>query len=363
MYETSATGEQLHISYLNKKGALRQAFSQTAINITPFVATVEEEEEGIDGNVWENFVLVNRYLGGAELINGQSVGINNGLPTPNISVFINAPYDNNNLYYNDNFNASATYENFIGEHTAELIQGLALNEGIGNSPQERMLHGMKILREFINESFPNLANVLLHISENDIRKSDNSNNLHVLGNDVPPILDLFNGVNAKIGRLGITESSLNNYFGGDSNNIVRAVQEVLNHNSAATDGVLTMTSNDFVTSTSFGLSPHISAKFGCYFPEIGGCLYGKVGLIQLSVHIATIVRNHTIENEKFNKTTPFVALGATKSIAENMFVTLEVSHAFKTGKKLGDIRIVTSTIDRKVGISKTELRVMLVYKF
>jgi hypothetical protein len=51
-----------------------------------------------------------------------------------------------------------------------------------------------------------------------------------------------------------------------------------------------------------------------------------------------------------------------KNINDRWGIGVELSHAFKTKKKLRDIKIFNYTLENNTSISKTDLRVLLTYR-
>ncbi|MDR1982652.1 MAG: hypothetical protein LBQ08_02535, partial [Holosporaceae bacterium] len=58
----------------------------------------------------------------------------------------------------------------------------------------------------------------------------------------------------------------------------------------------------------------------------------------------------------------FIAVGATKNIDDRWGVAIELSHAFKTTKRLEDIRIFGNTVENRTDISRSSFRVMATYR-
>jgi hypothetical protein len=121
--------------------------------------------------------------------------------------------------------------------------------------------------------------------------------------------------------------------------------------------------NYIQTKTSFGVCPHISLKVGYFFNEMKANLYAKFGAIMLNGHVIPQNNLYGIAEEKFNKIAPFAAIGAEKNISDRWGVTLELSHAFRATKRLGDINILGCRMQNRTSVSKSSIRVMAVYRF
>ncbi|MDR1236122.1 MAG: hypothetical protein LBJ96_03880 [Holosporaceae bacterium] len=115
--------------------------------------------------------------------------------------------------------------------------------------------------------------------------------------------------------------------------------------------------------TSFNVCPNISLKFGYFFTEFNACLYAKIGGILLDAHVTPAANLYDVKEESFRKITLFLALGATRSIGNNWSVAIELSHAFRTKKRLQDIQALGHRLQNDITVSKSDIRILFVYRF
>lgn len=104
-------------------------------------------------------------------------------------------------------------------------------------------------------------------------------------------------------------------------------------------------------------------KVGYYFREIRGCLFAKLGLIHLNGHVIPVNSAYGIQEEKFHKVAPFVAVELMKNINEKWGWAVEISHAFRTKKKMKDVHLFGMKVENSTSISRTNVRLMAMYRF
>jgi hypothetical protein len=170
----------------------------------------------INGNVWRNFIRVNRYLGGATNVDIPGLINQDGTPGPAISAFIDGPLVGT-LYVQNGVNNAATFQNFIGPYTVQSM--LDLGNGVLSS-------AMKKMRDFIVSHNTDLANILMSIGESDVGGLAGSSvhgNIDLVDAEaVRKLLFLFFGGVDTFESIGITAAAAE-LFDGNTERVERAI--------------------------------------------------------------------------------------------------------------------------------------------
>jgi hypothetical protein len=115
---------------------------------------------------------------------------------------------------------------------------------------------------------------------------------------------------------------------------------------------------------SFGVCPHASFSLGHYIDDIGACLYAKAGIIQLRGKLKLRDGDTNSlggEYGKFNKATPFFAIGLRKNICSKLDISLEFSQTIKVNVPL--VKATGITPPATFGVNKSAIKVVLIYRF
>ncbi|MDR1235849.1 MAG: hypothetical protein LBJ96_02470 [Holosporaceae bacterium] len=333
--------------YLRRQYAISQVFSSHFRVLSPYlIPTIPLNSAQIDGNVWRNFLKVNRYLGGS---NDAGLANPDGTPGAAIANFVNGAY--RALFVDPGNEPLASYFSFLEQ---DVANSLSLTFGRGNPSL-----ALRELRNFIVASNPDLANTLRSIGENDIGGLAGSNINGALALVDPQaiirLLSLFTGSVPNFNDIGIANAAL---FGGDINRVNNAIRWAFSGNFLEN---ATLEIANISKKSSFGVSLYLALKVGYFYDEIKTCLYAKIGITQLNGYTIPASNIYGLQNEKFNKITPFAALGVMRNINNNWGIIVEISHAFKTKKKLRDIEIFGHRIKNNVEISRSDIRIMATY--
>jgi hypothetical protein len=313
----------------------------------------------MDANVWRNLIRVLRYIG------GDNVDIHNNFVTdpPHAGeVYIGlAPIVSN---------PNATLSNFMENSISRITE-------IGNG---NLFDGLREIREFVNRQYYACATVVRHIADLDLQ--DPIARGALINTNLAGAGDLdTNGVYLIANFLGNQTMALPlidlRVLGVDPNNVAGYTIDDLwadlnsiffpnsNDNAALAfpRGVNAATiRNNVETKASFEVCPHVAFKVGYSFEELGASLYVKFGAMQLKGRVTPVNDVFGMGDEKFNKVTPFVAVGVTRNLDERWGVSVEVSHAFRTTKRLPDVKIFRHTIENRTSISRTNVKIMVVYR-
>jgi hypothetical protein len=333
--------------FQQRRFAISQIFSSYFRVLCPYLApTVPLNNAQIDGNVWRNFLKVNRYLGGS-----SDVGLTNpdGTPGPAISNFINGAY--RLLFVNPGNEPLASYPSFIEQHVVDNLTSL----GNGN-----ISLAIRELRNFIVASNSDLANTLKSIGENDIGGLGGSG-VTGAANPINPVaitrlLDLFAGTVQNFNDIGIVNAAL---FSGDINRVNNAIRWALGNGLLEVPGA---NSFNIKTKATFAVSPYITLKLGYFFDEIRTCLYVKAGIIRLNGKVSSDNPNFIIKEDSFRKVAPLLAVGLNKNWSEKWGVGIELSQTIKVKKNLTISTPYGYKINNNTTISKTNLAITVTYK-
>lgn len=296
---------------------------------------------------WENLVRVIRYIGG----NGDDIR----------SDFVTGPAHAEGAFLNPTRgNPNATLRNFMGR-TMDRIRVL----GGGDE-----LEGLRQIREFVVTRYPNYANVLRHVAEQDLGATVNS---RVPGGgadlDGASALDISNFLNnIRMDAFDFEDIGVN-----DANVCALAdLQSEMNslyHPTSADDTVFAYPygrgeiSNEVKSKTNFDVCPHISVKAGYYYKELKTSLYVKAGLIQLNGRITPVSDWWSLRDEKFKKIAPFFGVGFIRNIDRHWSMMGEITQTLKVTKNLSEIRVFGYTIKNRAKIKRTNARFMFTYSF
>ncbi|MDR2794410.1 MAG: hypothetical protein LBB12_01375 [Holosporaceae bacterium] len=350
--------------YSTKEGILRQMFDNIATSPDALgddypVVTLAGSHI-INAGVYGRFVQAMRYFGGTS---NFSIGNRNN--------FMTAPAGGGVFDGTYNANANAVFVDFIGERTAGNIRGLS-----GSNLQA----GYAVMHEFIRSNFPTIADALGHMAERPMMAEN-----PIAGPSVDPngnvnndgTVDVNGNVHWAVAR------ELSRFFGGDyviyeyenigvnpaGRNIAdlrREMEDLYNpdnsHIRPRLSAVEMRALSDFRSKTSFGICPYAAIKFGYFVNEINGLFYAKIGVTQLQGHV-DVINDFIEKKDKFHTIAPLVVVGISKMLTQNCGVSIEVSHAPKTNKKLRDIEWKGYKVENNVGISKTDLRILVTYTF
>lgn len=344
-----------------KRDILRQMFQETANSFETGLgaAGVGTYNNVVSANVWSDFVNVLRFIGGADVDIRNNFSI---APADGNALFSSAtahpPYD---------ANPNANLRNIIGNTCTNIT-------ALGNGDT---FSGLQQIRDFVNRRYPTCAAALRNFAEADLRDlpgvvPGTSAGGGVALTDALLLMlnDFFRGAmltTSAFEDLGINPASMGSATFDDLEADVGRI-----YNPTATDnnalafpgGVdLATIQNNVETKASFNVCPHLAFKFGCYLQELGGMLYAKVGIIQLSGHVTPVNNLYGLQDEKFRKITPFAAVGLMKNINEKWGYVIELSHAFKVTKNMKDVEIFGIRVKNKTSISRTNVKFMVTYRF
>lgn len=342
-----------------KREILRQMFHETAVSFDMKIMPndLNSYNNVIAANVWNNFVNVLRFVGGA------NVNIQNN--------FVTDPADANPLFdpTTYNANANARLQNIIGNTYARISV-------YGNGD---VFSVFQDLQEFVTNRYPICAAALRNFAQQDLYPVS-STGPAIAGTaagggtalpDVSVFLlnDFFSGrlFTSYLAAIGVNPANMG---GATWDNLVAEINTILNP-SAADDAALAVPAgvdvrtvqHNIQTKTSFGVCPYVAMKLGYYFREIRGCLFAKLGLIHMNGHVIPVNNVYGIQEEKFHKVAPFVAVELMKNINEKWGWAVEISHAFRTKKKMKDVHLFGMKVENSTSISRTNVRLMAMYRF
>ncbi|MDR1236090.1 MAG: hypothetical protein LBJ96_03710 [Holosporaceae bacterium] len=339
-----------------KRDILRQMMHETANAFDTGLEAVGIGEHAavVAPNVWRDFLSILHYIG------GEDVNIRN-----NFTINPSAPgglYDGG---YNQNLNAT------LGNIMANSRERITV---LGNGD---LFVGFGEIRRFLTERCAVCAAAFRNFAEQDLRD--------LLNNPIPgtsfaganPLNDValfvlssfFRGTMQQLNKLenvGINPANMNGYAFAD----LQAAMNSIYTPTADDDSALALPRgvnaatirNNLETKASFEVCPHVAFKVGYSFEELGASLYVKLGAMQLKGRVTPVNDIFGMGDEKFNKVTPFAAVGVTRNLDDRWGVSVEVSHAFRTTKRLPDVKIFRYTIENRTSISRTGVKVMAVYR-
>jgi hypothetical protein len=349
--------------YSKKEGILRQMFdniatSPDALGDDYHVVTLAGSHI-IDVEVYGRFVQSMRYFGGT---GDFSLGNHNN--------FMISPAGGGVFDGTYTANPNAVFADFIGERALINIRNLANGDLQG---------GYNAIREFTGENFPAIADALGHMAEQPIIAGD-----PVRGPSVNPNGNANNDGTVEAGNVHWTVArELSRFLGGDyviyeyenigvnpdGRNIAdlrREIDDLYNPDNSHIIPQLSQAEmralSNFQNKTSFGVCPYAAIKIGYFFKEIQGCIHAKIGVTQLHGRIDAI-NNFIEKKDKIHKIAPLIAVGVNKMLTQNCGISVELSHALKTNKKLKDIEWKGYRLENNVIISKTDLKVLVTYTF
>lgn len=343
-------------------------------------------------DVWKNLIGTFRYLGGTD-----KTADSDGFPSNSkVRNFITAKSNGLGVWDDDRYTQLADgndhcygYDNAqFADFVPKSIQNIRdFGESIAENGSDSALSAMRAIRNYTISYHPEVATILRYIGQNAM----DSNGIKALAynNDDDPIYDGSGDVpdlaTCLLGRFfmadglelrSITEPGIPADKlppkGDDIAQMKTAINALLTLYHAP-DGEPSYeslgkkessASSWLKTRTSFGVCPYISVKLGYFYKELDACIYTKVGAIQLRGKVTPANDFYDIQDGKFRRFTFFAALGISKDIGDSFGIDVEISHAFKTAKKLRNILILnTYSIDHKVSLSKTSLKAVVTYSF
>ncbi len=316
----------------------------------------------VDSGVWNSFVSVLRYIGGANI----------DVSNPHLRQFITSPAHAGGIFNPPN--ANATLRNFMGRAMDRITEAGRLEISSINADQN-LYRGLAIMREFVTTRYPLYAQALSHIADQDLSlyntNGTQAGSRYGGGTDLNgetsfSMLCFFRNawIYINLNHIGINPATLNE-------DELEAVMNTIYVPTAADDAALAVPAgvdvrtvqHNIQTKTSFGVCPYVAMKLGYYFREIRGCLFAKLGLIHLNGHVIPVNSAYGIQEEKFHKIAPFVAVELMKNINEKWGWAVEISHAFRTKKKMKDVHLFGMKVENSTSISRTNVRLMAMYRF
>jgi hypothetical protein len=350
--------------YSSKEGILRQMFD----NIGDDAFDTQDVDDGLQyvlrEEVYGRFIISMRCLGGTS-----------DFASANSNGFMTSAADNHGIWYNPGggyqANPNAVFANFVGGMTMANLSNL----GNGN-----LQVGYEAMREFTRENFPAIYDALGHMAEQRIVVMDNAVAFgpsvnrdgtvnadgtivayNILWNVPHQLATFFNDEYIDgYENIGV------NPAGRDIEALRREIEDLYNPDNSNIRYQLSASElremNNFRNKTSFGVCPYAAIKFGYFINEMKGLVYAKVGIMQLHGNVAAI--NDFLEKkDKFQKITPLFAVGVSKMLSDECGISVELSHAMKTCKKLKDIEWKGYTVENRVSTSKSSLHIMINYNF
>jgi hypothetical protein len=340
----------------------------------------------VNANPWQNLIGTFRYLGNAA---GSSNA--DGFPSDmNVRNFIIADSNGQGVYNTLGYlpapgGGDVSYNNAqLADFMPRVIENLReFGAHIsGRNGNEALLAGIREIRDFTSARFSAFASILQNIAAGNITSPGGAAVLYGgagnLSDNAANVIAEFIGGEIRYGRLfnfirnlsevgiplGVLPGATPAEQLQSAINVILSIYNPTTGVFALPPGVTEADiRNSVQTKTSFGVCPHVAVKVGYFFNELNACLYTKIGVIQLNGQVTPVNNLYNIREEKFRKITPFVAIGGTKNIDDNWGIAVELAHAFKVKKKLRDIRIFNRyTIENSATVSRTNLRVMLIYK-
>ncbi|MDR3180103.1 MAG: hypothetical protein LBT70_04370 [Holosporaceae bacterium] len=267
----------------------------------------------VNGSVYANFVNTMKYIGG-----DKNAALDNSFITKSAAedgLFSAPPI------------SDATFSNFTtAEYNALGILG-------GPNPGS-----IDLLREFITTYHPNLATILRSLQGNDGTDltAENAANLSYFFENED---------------IDANSTSLEALLPGNNGNIASAREDLSNY----VHHISGVVNNG---SASFGVCPHLALKVGAHFSKIKSSLHLKAGLAYLSGKVAF---DSGISNKSFGKIAPMVGIEVNRQICNNWGVGLELSHTFGSSKKFEPVKLLGTSIEPKVKLNRTTLKVMATY--
>ena len=226
----------------------------------------------VDSGVWNNFVSVLRYIGGANI----------DISNPQLRQFITAPAHAGGVFSIGNPpNTNATLRNFMGR-AMDRITEMGRLEISSISVDQNLYHGLAVMREFVTTRYPLYAQALSHIADNDLATissvgqpgSHYGGASDLNGQSTYNMATFFkNNMNIlRVNYLGIDPATLNE-------DELEAVMNTIYVPTAADDAALAVPAgvdvrtvqHNIQTKTSFGVCPYVAMKLGYYFRELRGC--------------------------------------------------------------------------------------------
>ena len=350
-YESSYVQREVRL-----RDTLRQMLSEAGRSLDTQLANYTGYNNVISNNVWRNFANVLRYIGGRGDVNVSGN-------------FVADPATGGGVFNNDTYvaNANARLGDFI-PNSLEVVRQL----GDGD-----ILVGMQQIRSFIGRRYPNYAAALANIATNNLL---NSGGVAAAGTSIAGD----SNINAEISDI-ISEFLLNNMgddisyrnlgidataMGGVTFDQLRAIMDSIYYPSAEDEAAITVpygvnrrsVVNNIKTKATFELCPYLVCKVGYYFNELRGVLYAKFGVMMLNGKISPVNNTYGMLDESFHKITPMIAIGMAKQIDRNWGYAIELSHAFRTKKKMKDVHLFGMKVENSTSISRTNVRLMATYR-
>ena len=337
------------------RDALRQMLSEAGRSLNLQLGDPLLFPDVIDNGVWHNFAGVLRYLG----CNNDTIS----------AAFVNLPASGGgicDMHYVGNPNARL--EDFI-PHSWSLVND------IGNS---NTLDGLEQIRNFIGRHYPAYATALANIATNDLTTLEGipspgtsitgGSNINGAITDIVSYF-LLNDIEGgtDYSTLGINDAVM----GGVTFDQLKAIMDSIYFPSAADNAAFTVPAgvyprtvvNNVKTKATFGICPYLACKIGYYFNEVNGILYAKFGVILLNGRITPENTVYGLQDEKFYKIAPMIGCGLMKNINEKWGWAVEISHAFRTKKKMKDVHLFGMKVENSTSISRTNVRLMATYRF
>jgi hypothetical protein len=393
----SAIVQSVSNDYYKKRGILQQMLQ----NISDAMDNRGVEPRGyiiVCGQAWQDLLRTLRYWGGA----ASSVNVPldaSDLPNGSFQEFILdnrtvSPEGNKGVYDlkeylnfpppDDVSFTSRKLVHFMPRALQNITEIGRAQPGSQNDDYNTLV-GMRILREFIHERFPVLEQIFANIATAPIMQIGATSLIDEnvdFGNQKPAGLTdsggaatvkdvlggYFNEVTT-IAELGIPEGVLPGATPDDQFDALEAaIKSVYDPFADAVNFALPVriteanVRNSLHMKTSFSVCPHISFKFGYFFNEVNTCFYAKIGGILLDARVMPAANLYGVKEEPFRKITPFLAIGMTKNISDHWSVSLELSHAFRSKKRLQDINALGHRLRNDITVSKSDIRILFVYK-
>jgi hypothetical protein len=260
----------------------------------------------------------------------------------------------------------------VGAFTARFLDGCTISR-VTELGGGSVAGGFEAIRNTLTSSFPTLAGALRRMGETGFGDPgadtfQGNNEVYAAGlNNYNAFLlqDFFGqrGVDTtEFNDLGINDSGSFDGVAADMNAVYNPSS--VGSPTSAADALREKLKNTLQTKVSFGICPHVALKVSSFFDEMKACLYVKAGAIRLSGR--TVPKNDIpgFGKEKFNRITPFLAVGVEKNIGNGWGFAAEFSHAFKTTQRLKDITLLPgSRTENRVSVGRTCVRIMAVYRF
>jgi hypothetical protein len=327
----------------------------------------------VDGSVWQNLLGTFRYLGGT-----PGFSDTNGFPADqNIRNFMLST-SNGKGVYNINKYITESTESDISYTDAQLVDFMPRawenirelgTQVSGISDRNAVPVGMREIRDFIAARFPILATILQNIATDYINGDEGTQYgaskklADASANLIANYIGGYENVITDLNEIGILNSDM------QYDDALDAIQNVFdpinpNINFALPYGFNEANlRNSIRDDKTFGVCPHVAFKIGYFVKEANCNLYAKLGAIMLNGAITTSNQLYNISSEKFRKFSPLLAIGVNKLVNKKWGITLELSHAFKTTKKLRDITPLAHRISNYAIISANCIKLIVTYNF